>query len=224
MDVEGKASPSINVQPSVETESAIASLGPVVVEPALQSLTAGRVKAPGHRPSRDFRKSQIPTEFPLETENEEEEAKEKEARTGEGSKEKTSPPDTHPQHSPSVLQELSKAQTRRSLGHGLEEISQQGQSQEQAGDSKTKDVTNNQIGRMDAGPIFTQDVVQTEKEQEQEFSRIVEINLDDTDIQNIKRTDNVSGPQGAKNENPSHVSKSQIKCCLCLAFSQNCLS
>ena len=28
-------------QPSVETESAIASLGPVVVEPALQSLTAG---------------------------------------------------------------------------------------------------------------------------------------------------------------------------------------
>ena len=66
---------------------------------------------------------------------------------------------------------------------------------------------------MDAGPIFTQDVVQTEKEQEQqEFSRMVEINLDDTDIQNIKRTDNVSGPQGAKNENPSHVSKSQIKC------------
>ena len=30
-------------QPSVETESAISSLGPVVVEPALQSLTAGTV-------------------------------------------------------------------------------------------------------------------------------------------------------------------------------------
>ena len=40
---------------------------------------------------------QIPTEFPLETEDEEEEVQEKEATTGEGSKEKTSPPDTHPQ-------------------------------------------------------------------------------------------------------------------------------
>ena len=40
---------------------------------------------------------QIPTEFPLETEDEEEEVQEKEATTGEGSKEKTSPPDTRPQ-------------------------------------------------------------------------------------------------------------------------------
>ena len=46
----------------------------------------------------DFTSFQIPTEFPLETENEEEEAQEKEApTTGEGSKEKTSPPDTRPQ-------------------------------------------------------------------------------------------------------------------------------
>ena len=33
----------------------------------------------------------------METENEEEEAQEKEATTGEGSKEKSSPPDTRPQ-------------------------------------------------------------------------------------------------------------------------------
>ena len=41
---------------------------------------------------------------------------------------------------------------------------------------------------------------------------MVEINLDDTDIQDIKRTDNLSGHQGDKHENPSHVSKSQVKC------------
>ena len=44
-----------------------------------------------------FTSFQIPTEFPLETEDEGEEAQEKEARTGEGSKEKTSQPDTRPQ-------------------------------------------------------------------------------------------------------------------------------
>ena len=45
---------------------------------------------------------------------------------------------------------------------------------------------------------------ETEKEQEQQdFSRMVEINLDDTDVQNIKRTDNTSGHQGAKHENSS---------------------
>ena len=68
---------------------------------------------------------------------------------------------------------------------------------------------------MDAGPIFTQDELPTKTEMEQEtqdFSGMVEINLDDTDIQNIKRTDNTSGHQGDKHENPSHFSKSQVKC------------
>ena len=68
---------------------------------------------------------------------------------------------------------------------------------------------------MDAGHIVTQDELPTETEKEHEqqvFSDMVEINLDDTDIQNIKRTDNTSGHQGAKKENPSHVSQSQVKC------------
>merc|ERR1712192_196136 len=77
MDAGGGTAVSVTVQQSSLAEvKPGADLGPVVAEPALQSLTIGRVKAPGNRPSRDFRKSMIPLEDPPEEEDEED-AKEK---------------------------------------------------------------------------------------------------------------------------------------------------
>jgi len=219
MEAGGGTTVSVTVQQSSvdEAKPPAADLGPVVAEPALQSLTIGRVKAPGNRPSRDFRKSMIPLEDPPEEDDgEEEEAKEKDATV------KTSPaPNTDPQrpdNSQSFLQELGRAQTHCSQGNNCIENQNL---DVKINPNQSKPISKDKDPKLNESQDKTTEASEQADDQQSPsslYNNMVEIDLDETVGQNGKVEGNTPKNIASVNNPPaqnlvsSQVSRSQEKC------------